>query len=301
MATIVNDANGRRRLKFKAPDGRRRSIQLGKVTQKAAARVGVELWERPWVNMRASAATDAADKFPGHVCESSCGHSEAIAKRHYRQVTEEHFQEAVSAESGPQQRVMSATVPTLPGGSHVDRTDPFRNGAESGRRGSEKGGAKSGARKDEKVAQKPSHHPFLLDSTESRETQKALGDKVLERFFRTQYSTIRLHKHPQWELVARELGGKVLSPHRRQVPHDGFLAARRSSDAPFGGARALVGRLALLLPLVAAVFDEHTQPGEWTDKRKRAMNWHRTISLEMSHDSRGNRASTETTSTTNTA
>lgn len=70
---------------------------LGKV----AARAGVELWEKPWVNMRASAATDAADKFPGHVCESWFGHSEAIANRHYRQVTEDHFHKAVSAEKIP--------------------------------------------------------------------------------------------------------------------------------------------------------------------------------------------------------
>ena len=36
MASIANDPNGRRRLIFKAPDGRRRTIRLGKITQKAA-------------------------------------------------------------------------------------------------------------------------------------------------------------------------------------------------------------------------------------------------------------------------
>jgi hypothetical protein len=61
---------------------------LGKV----AVRAGVELWEKPWVNMRASAATDAANKFPCHVCEAWFGHSEAITNRHYRQVAEDHFQ-----------------------------------------------------------------------------------------------------------------------------------------------------------------------------------------------------------------
>jgi len=63
---------------------------------KLAARAGVELWEKPWVNMRASAVTDAADKFPSHVCEAWFGHSEAIANRHYRQVTEDHFQKAIA-------------------------------------------------------------------------------------------------------------------------------------------------------------------------------------------------------------
>ena len=65
---------------------------------KLAVRAGIELWEKPWVNMRASAVTDAADKFPGHVCEAWFGHSEAIANRHYRQVTEDHFQKAVIAD-----------------------------------------------------------------------------------------------------------------------------------------------------------------------------------------------------------
>ncbi len=60
-----------------------------------ATRAGVDLWEKPFVNMRASAVTDAADKFSGHVCEAWFGHSEAIANRHYRQVTEEHFRKAI--------------------------------------------------------------------------------------------------------------------------------------------------------------------------------------------------------------
>ena len=36
MASIANDPNGRRRLIFKAPDGRRRTIRLGKISKKAA-------------------------------------------------------------------------------------------------------------------------------------------------------------------------------------------------------------------------------------------------------------------------
>ena len=62
---------------------------------KLATRAGVELWEKPWVNLRASAVTDAADQYPSHVCEAWFGHSEAIANRHYRQVTEDHFQKAI--------------------------------------------------------------------------------------------------------------------------------------------------------------------------------------------------------------
>lgn len=62
---------------------------------KLAARAGVELWEKPWVNMRASAVTDEADETPGHVCETWFGHSEAIADQHYRQTLERHYAKAV--------------------------------------------------------------------------------------------------------------------------------------------------------------------------------------------------------------
>jgi len=176
------------------PDSNRRTW-LGKL----AARAGIELWEKPWVNMRASAVTDAADKFPGHVCEAWFGHSEAIANRHYRQVTEEHFQKAVSAEEEPPKRVASISVPAARRGGPVDRTNPCRNGAEGARRGSGKGGAKSGARKDEKVAQKPAHHPALLDRTESQETQKALVAKGLERLSKARDGSNGLSQYPLGE------------------------------------------------------------------------------------------------------
>jgi len=155
---------------------------LGKV----AVRAGVELWEKPFVNMWASAATDAADKFPGDVCEAWFGHSEAIANRHCRQVTEEHFQKAVTTAEKPPKRVASTAVPATRGSDPVDRTNPCQKGAGGGRRVIEKGGEKSGPRKDEKVSQKPAHHPILPNRTESQETQKALGDKGLERFHKTQ-------------------------------------------------------------------------------------------------------------------
>ena len=69
---------------------------------KLADRAGVELWEKPWVNCRASAATDAADVFPSYVCEAFFGHSEAIANRHYRIVREEHFRKAAGLPNGAQ-------------------------------------------------------------------------------------------------------------------------------------------------------------------------------------------------------
>ena len=124
----------------------------------------------------ASAVTDAADKFPSHACEAWFGRSEAIANRHYRQVTEEHFQKAIAPDGKP------ADAPT-PGNATAhrekptDRTQPSRDDI----RDHKPGGAKSGAREDEKAAQNPARYPALPNPTESQETQKALADKGLER------------------------------------------------------------------------------------------------------------------------
>jgi len=161
---------------------------------KLAARAGVELWEKPWVNMRASAVTDAADKFPGHVCEAWFGHSEAIANRHYRQVTEEHFQKAIAPDGKP------ADAPTLGNATGqrekpTDRTQPGRDDT----RDRTPGGAKSGAREDEKAAQNPARYPALPNPTESQETQKALGNKGLERSSKTECNPMELHQYPLGE------------------------------------------------------------------------------------------------------
>ena len=36
MASIVNDPNGRKRILFVAPDGKRKTIRLGKIDRKSA-------------------------------------------------------------------------------------------------------------------------------------------------------------------------------------------------------------------------------------------------------------------------
>ena len=69
---------------------------MGSWIHKLANRAGVELWEKPFQNMRSTCATDLNDRFPSHVCEAWLGHTAQIADRHYRQVTESHFERAVS-------------------------------------------------------------------------------------------------------------------------------------------------------------------------------------------------------------
>ena len=68
---------------------------MGSFISKLATRAGITLWEKPFVNMRASCATDLADTFPSHICAEWLGHTEQIADKHYRQVTESHFEKAI--------------------------------------------------------------------------------------------------------------------------------------------------------------------------------------------------------------
>jgi hypothetical protein len=78
-------------------------------------------------------------------------------------------------------RWASIVVPLAQGGRPVDRANPSQKGSEDSRQPIEKGGVNSGARKDEKATQKPAHYPILPNRMDSQETQKAFGDKGLER------------------------------------------------------------------------------------------------------------------------
>ena len=49
---------------------------------------------KPFVNMRASFATELVQTYPGHVAAAWLGNTEATAYRHYRMVLDEHFERA---------------------------------------------------------------------------------------------------------------------------------------------------------------------------------------------------------------
>ena len=64
-------------------------------------RAGVQPWPRLFHALRASCQTDLANRFPAPVVCEWLGNSWAVARQHYLQVTEEHFEQAIrGAESG---------------------------------------------------------------------------------------------------------------------------------------------------------------------------------------------------------
>lgn len=66
--------------------------QFGRICRKA----GVPMPSKPFINLRASRATELVEEFPSHVCAAWLGHSEKIADAHYRQVNEQHFARAIA-------------------------------------------------------------------------------------------------------------------------------------------------------------------------------------------------------------
>jgi len=64
---------------------------------------GVVPWGKPFQNMRATRATELADRFPSHVCASWLGHTERIADQFYRSVTDDHFLRATTEGTKPTQ------------------------------------------------------------------------------------------------------------------------------------------------------------------------------------------------------
>ena len=65
--------------------------QLHRIIIKA----GFTPWPKTWQNLRSTRQTELAERFPAHVVCQWVGNSQAVAARHYLQVTDEHFRLAV--------------------------------------------------------------------------------------------------------------------------------------------------------------------------------------------------------------
>lgn len=63
---------------------------------KVIERAGLKPWPKLFQNLRATRATELANEYPGYVATAWCGHNEQIARDHYWQVKDEHFDSAAS-------------------------------------------------------------------------------------------------------------------------------------------------------------------------------------------------------------
>ena len=70
------------------------AINLRTQLHKIIRRAGLEPWPKLWQNLRATRETELAERWPMHVVCAWIGNSQAVAQKHYLQVTEEHFEQA---------------------------------------------------------------------------------------------------------------------------------------------------------------------------------------------------------------
>jgi hypothetical protein len=64
--------------------------QLERIINKA----GLKRWPKLFQNLRSTRQTELAEQWPEHVVCAWIGNSKAMAREHYLQVTEEHFERA---------------------------------------------------------------------------------------------------------------------------------------------------------------------------------------------------------------
>ncbi|MEX1095362.1 MAG: site-specific integrase, partial [Planctomycetales bacterium] len=67
-------------------------------------RAGLQPWPKLFHNLRSTRQTELEESFPSHVVCAWLGNSEPIARRHYLQVTDEHFDRAAEALQNPMQQ-----------------------------------------------------------------------------------------------------------------------------------------------------------------------------------------------------
>jgi len=74
---------------------RRSNQNLSTQLRRIIKRAGLAPWPKLYQNLRSTRETELAGQFPLHVVCAWIGNSQAVAAKHYLQVTEEHFQSAL--------------------------------------------------------------------------------------------------------------------------------------------------------------------------------------------------------------
>ncbi len=88
-----------------------RNVNFGTMFIKIIKRAHLVPWPRVWHNLRSSRQTELTEIFPSHVVSAWLGNSEKIAEKHYLQVLDSHFQQAIEKRAGekPVQKPVQTT------------------------------------------------------------------------------------------------------------------------------------------------------------------------------------------------
>jgi integrase len=88
---------------------------------KIIKRAGLKPWPKLFQNLRSTRETELAETYPIHVVCEWIGNSQAVAAKHYLQVTDEHFEQAAKAVQNPVQQIAEQA-----------RTEPQEENPEAG-------------------------------------------------------------------------------------------------------------------------------------------------------------------------
>ena len=73
---------------------RAHNVNLRTQLQRIIAKAGLKSWPKLFQNLRSTRETELAERWPEHVVCAWIGNSRVVAREHYLQVTEEHFDKA---------------------------------------------------------------------------------------------------------------------------------------------------------------------------------------------------------------
>jgi integrase len=106
-----------------------RNCNLRTTFQKIVKRAGLTPWPRLFHNLRSSRQTELQEKFPMHVVCAWLGNSPDIAREHYLQTTDEHFELAAPPtdylQKPVQYQAVSGEIPPCPVPANVGFTAGF--------------------------------------------------------------------------------------------------------------------------------------------------------------------------------
>lgn len=92
---------------------RYRSVRQNLSTQfeRIVCRAGTEPWPKLFQNLRSTRETELMESFPAHVVCAWIGNSEAIAQKHYLQLTDDHFAKAVGLSTSSEASQLPKSAP----------------------------------------------------------------------------------------------------------------------------------------------------------------------------------------------
>ncbi len=122
---------------------------LGPVLKKIIAKAGLEVWPKPFQNLRSTRETELAKEYPIHVVCSWLGNTNRVAMEHYLQVTDEDFRRAAA---GGVAVAAEAKVPQRTAEAERRSSGPKSGPAGSASGGRQRHGAKPPQTADDEIA-----------------------------------------------------------------------------------------------------------------------------------------------------